>query len=73
MLTASHKDTRPNLELLARVTQNGTKFFLCSQLAQKIPSHITCFSMDLYWFTVRSHAVTVQKKSLPPPPVWYTA
>ena len=26
--------------------------------------------MDIYWFTVRSQAVTVQKKPLPPPPVY---
>ena len=60
------KDTRPNLELLAQVTQNGT-VFKCSQLALKIPEYDLLFSGRLL-VTVRSHAVTAQRP-LPPAPV----
>lgn len=47
MVATSYKDARPNLELLAQVIQNGTKFFKYSQSAQKITGCITCFSMDI--------------------------
>ena len=43
MVATSHKGMRPNLELLAQAIQNGTEFFKCSQLAQKISGYSTCF------------------------------
>lgn len=48
MVATSYKDARPNLELLAQVIQNGTKFFQVLTIsAQKITGCITCFSMDI--------------------------